>query len=543
MENKEATGRLLTPLGYVPTALTDFSKPQNSAQMLHAIQKVYKERGKAYPLIIGKLHIETYQATCSYNPANIHPNEAVGFVSQADLKYAALAMETAKKAFAEWNETPVEKRAQVLRKAAEIVRQRRFDLAALMVLEASKNWREADGDVAEAIDFLEYYAGMATHLMQYRPTDQLPGESNDYGYEGRGVAVVISPWNFPMAIATGMCVAAIVAGNTVVFKPASSTSVIGYKIVEILLEAGLPAGVINYLPGSGGQLGEFLVKHPYTVNVLFTGSKQVGFQLIKWAGDAGYEQQTHCRRVIAEMGGKNAIIVDSTADLDQAVMGAVKSAFGYQGQKCSACSRLIVLESVYDEVVRRLAGATAVLKVGDPRHPGTDLGAVIDRKAREEISRYINIGKQEGARLVYEADVSELSHRGWFIGPVIFADVKPSMVIAREEIFGPVLSVIKAENFEEALKIANGCGYKLTGGLYSRTDEHIALARKNFKVGNLYLNRPITGAIVGRQPFGGFGASGTGPKAGGPDYLFQLMEARSITENLMRRGFSPDVKN
>lgn len=537
-----ASQRLLVPENFRPEPLTDFSKIPNRLAMANAISLAETEFDKNFPLIINGVAVSTAKSIAPENPSRTKQERVLGRISQATLEHAGFAMDAAHEAFPSWSQTPAEKRAAILIKAAARMREERFRLAALEVLEASKTWKEADADIAEAIDFLEYYARMAVYLARYGSTEKLAGEANDYGYEGRGVAVVIAPWNFPLAIATGMCAAALAAGNTVVFKPASATAMTGFQLVKILLDVGLPGGVINFLPGPGKILGEYLVKHPATVNVLFTGSRQIGFQLIKWAGDAGLEQQTHCRRVIAEMGGKNAVIIDSSADLDQAVAGVVRSAFGYQGQKCSACSRVIVLESVYDEFVRRLIGATATLKVGDPCDPATDVAAVIDQKAFQDIRHFIEIGRSE-ARFTYQTDVTELSGQGWFIGPTIFTNVKPDDTIAQEEIFGPVLAVIKAQTLEEALTIANGTRYKLTGGIYSRTDEHLALARKQFAVGNLYINRPITGAVVGRQPFGGFAASGTGPKAGGPDYLLQLLEAKTITENLTRRGFSPELKN
>jgi RHH-type proline utilization regulon transcriptional repressor/proline dehydrogenase/delta 1-pyrroline-5-carboxylate dehydrogenase len=530
------------PAPYRREALTDFSVPENRAAMQKAIRKISDERGRNYPLIIDNKRILTKSVIVSENPANALPGYVVGWVSKAEKNHAEQAMNEAQKTFNDWSNLPVFERARLLMNAADLIKEQRFELAALQTLEASKTWKEADADIAEAIDFLRYYAYSALRLMPLSPTEKLSGETNEYGYRGRGVTVVISPWNFPMAIATGMCAAALVTGNTVVFKPASSTPIIGYKIVELLLQAGIPEGVINFIPGSGNALGELLVKHPYTTNILFTGSKKIGFQLIKWAAEADFEQQTHYRRVIAEMGGKNAIIVDETADLDQAVLATVKSAFGYQGQKCSACSRVIVLESVYDEFVKRLIGATATLKVGDPRFPDIDLGAVIDKAAWTTIRHLIEIGRSE-ARLIYQTDVSSLEKFGYFIGPTIFTDVNPNSVLAQEEIFGPVLSVLRAQTFEQALEIANHSRYHLTGGVFTRTDEHLAMAKKKFLAGNLYLNRGITGAVVGRQPFGGFGASGTGPKAGGPDYLLPLMESITITENLTRRGFSPELKN
>ncbi|MBI5046028.1 MAG: bifunctional proline dehydrogenase/L-glutamate gamma-semialdehyde dehydrogenase [Candidatus Niyogibacteria bacterium] len=534
--------RALVPDGYKPEPLTDFSKKENRDAMQKVLTKIRGEFNQKYPLIIGEERVFTEDLICSKNPACFGEDKAIGYVSRASREHAKRALIAAERSFADWNAVSVKERLLILLRAADIIRSRRLDLAAWQIFEASKTWREADADVAEAIDFLEYYARMAEYLMAYQSTEELRGEANECGYEGRGITIVISPWNFPMAIAAGMCSAALVSGNTVIFKPASATVVSGYKIAEIFLEAGVPSGVLNFLPGSGNELGDTLVKYRGTTNILFTGSKKVGFKLFKMAADAGEAEQTHVRRVIAEMGGKNAVIVDETADLDQAVYSVIKSAFGYQGQKCSACSRVIVLDPIYDEFVERLRGAVASLRIGMPDGPGTDVAAVIDEAAFHNIKQYIEIGKKD-SRLAHEADIGDVAGKGWFIGPIIFTDVLPESIIAQEEIFGPVLAVIRAANFKEAVQIANNSVYRLTGGVYSRTDEHLDYARKYFKAGNLYINRHITGAIVGRQPFGGFGASGSGPKAGGPDYLMPLMESRTVTECLIRRGFSPKLKN
>lgn len=542
--------RMLVPPGFKPEPLTDFALSDNRGKMKASLKGWEKDFGRIYPLFIdGKPVLAPDDFIDSKNPADFNA-PSIGRVCRPDTVLASRAMEAAQNAFPNWSALPVKERADCLRRAASIMREQKFHLSALLVLEASKTWREADADVAEAIDFLEYYAGTAEHIIPYQVTEKLYGETNEYGYGGRGVAVVISPWNFVLAIPTGMSCAALVAGNSVVFKPASATALSGYKLAEIFHQAGVPAGVFNFVPGSGRELGEFLVKHPYTTNVLFTGSNKVARQLQRWALDANEEQDTN-REVRAETGGKNAIIVDSSADLDQAIPGVIKSAFGYQGQKCSACSRVIVLENIniYDEFVSRLIEATKVLKIGDPVHAGTDMGAVIDKGALDNddekspgILQYIEIGKQE-AKLAYQKDVGKLAVRGYFIGPTIFTDVAPNAVIAQEEIFGPVLAVIRVKSFDEAIVVANSTRYNLTGGVYSRTVSRLQEARKYFRVGNLYLNRHITGAVVGRQPFGAVGrASGTGPKLGGPDYLFGLMEPKTISECITRRGFSPEIE-
>ncbi|MBI5742895.1 MAG: L-glutamate gamma-semialdehyde dehydrogenase [Candidatus Niyogibacteria bacterium] len=535
--------RLLVPRGFKPEPLTDFSLLRNRLAMKTALEFMAQKIGRNYPIIVGGTGFYLPQLASSLNPARANWGEVVGLISQAEERHANEAMRAAHDAFPEWSARGVHERARILRRAAQIMRERRFDLAAMEVYEVSKTWREADADVAEAIDFLEYYAGMAEHLMPYRPTEVLLSESNEFGYEGRGVAVVIAPWNFPIAIATGMCAAALATGNTVVFKPATSASMCGYKLVRILMEAGVPAGVINLLTGAGSVLGEALVKNEFTKNILFTGSKAVGFQLIKWAAEADFADQRQVRRVTAELGGKNAVVVDASADMDQAIFGIMRSAFGFQGQKCSACSRVIVHDSIHDEFVRRLVGAASSLQLGDPEDPATDIGAVIDKAAFERVNRYIKIGFEEGATLEYQEEARGVLWRGYFVGPAIFSNVLPTSRLAQEEIFGPVLAVIRAESFAAAIAVANDSEYHLTGGIYSRTEEHLALARRELRVGNLYINRGVTGAVVGRQPFGGFGASGTGPKAGGPDYLVPLMEARTITESLVRRGFSPKLKN
>jgi RHH-type proline utilization regulon transcriptional repressor/proline dehydrogenase/delta 1-pyrroline-5-carboxylate dehydrogenase len=393
--------------------------------------------------------------------------------------------------------------------------------------------QQADAEVSEAIDFCRYYAAEMERLDQGYGFDVV-GETNRYIYQPRGIALVISPWNFPFAIATGMTVAALAAGNCTLLKPAETASVIGSKIAEVLLEAGIPQGVFQFVPGRGSLVGAYMVKHADVHLIAFTGSREVGCRIY---ADAAIVQpgQKHLKRVIAEMGGKNAIIVDDSADLDQAVVGTVKSAFGYTGQKCSACSRVIVLDSVYDAFLARFVEATRSLNIGDAAQPSTEVGPVIDATAQARIKEYIETGKQE-AEIALEMPTPST---GYFVGPTIFKNVPATATIAQEEIFGPVVAVIRVKNFTEALEVANSTDYALTGGLYSRTPLHIQRASEEFEVGNLYLNRTITGAIVSRQPFGGFKLSGVGSKAGGPDYLLQFLEPRHITENIQRQGFAP----
>src|SRR5919199_288863 len=510
---------------------TDYAEVEARQKAQEAFQIVRERLGKTYlPLINGE-YIETTETVNSVNPSN--PSEVIGNIGLLSMEQAEQALQAAKAAFPSWRKTPVRQRAGVLRKAADLMEQRRAELSAWIVLEVGKPLREADGEVSEAIDFCRYYADEMERLDQGYNYD-IAGENNRYVYHPRGIAVVISPWNFPFAIATGMTVAALVAGNCTLLKPAEVSSVIGAKIAEILVDAGIPKGVFQFVPAKGSTVGSFMVKHPDVHLIAFTGSQEVGCRIYV---DAAHVQsgQKHLKRVIAEMGGKNAIIVDESADLDQAVTGVVQSAFGYSGQKCSACSRVIVLEPVYDAFVERMVEATRSLNIGAAEAPSTQVGPVIDANARDRIREYIEKGRQE-AEVALEMPAPDT---GYFIGPVIFSEVSPDATIAQEEIFGPVVAVIRAKNFQEALDIANGTNYALTGGLYSRTPSHIDQATAEFEVGNLYINRTTTGAIVSRQPFGGFKMSGVGSKAGGPDYLLQFLEPRTITENIQRQGFAP----
>ncbi|QLE50061.1 L-glutamate gamma-semialdehyde dehydrogenase [Nostoc sp. C057] len=522
----------LTPNShFLGAADTDYAVEEIRTKAAQAFQSVRQQLGKTYlPLINGE-YVNTSEFVDSLNPSNF--SEVVGKVGLISVEQAEQAMQAAKAAFPGWRKTPAKQRADILRKAGDLMELRRAELSAWIVLEVGKPVKEADGEVSEAIDFCRYYADEIERLDKGVNYD-LAGETNRYIYHPRGIVVVISPWNFPLAIACGMTVAALVSGNCTLLKPAETSSVITAKLTEILIEAGFPKGVFQYVPGKGSQVGAYLVNHPDTHVIAFTGSQEVGCRIYAEAAILKPGQK-HMKRVIAEMGGKNAIIVDESADLDQAVVGVVQSAFGYSGQKCSAASRVIVLEPIYEAFVQRLVEATKSLNIGEAELPSTQVGPVIDANARDRIREYIEKGKAE-AQLALELPAPE---QGYFIGPVIFSEVSPNAVISQQEIFGPVLAVIRVKDFQEALAVANGTNYALTGGLYSRTPSHIQQAQTEFEVGNLYINRNITGAIVGRQPFGGFKLSGVGSKAGGPDYLLQFLEPRAVTENIQRQGFAP----
>ncbi|MFN3648351.1 MAG: L-glutamate gamma-semialdehyde dehydrogenase [Armatimonadota bacterium] len=511
-----------------------FTAAEERDRFAAALRKVRGEFGREYPLLIDGREQHSGDWIESLNPAR--PAEVVGRVASATLQQAEAAVRAAAAAYPAWRDLGAEARAGYLLQAAARLRERRDEFSACQVWEAGKTWREADADVTEAIDFLEYYAREALRLSQPIPLN-VPGETNSLFYVPRGVGVVIPPWNFPLAILTGMLSATIVSGNTAVLKPATQTPVIAAMLVQILQEIGLPAGVVNFVPGPGAEVGEYLVRHPLVHVIAFTGSRAVGTRIMRLAAEV-VEGQHHLKRVIAELGGKNAILIDSDADIDDAVLGTAASAFGFQGQKCSACSRAIVVGGNYDLFVRRLVEASRSLRIGMPEEPLHFMGPVIEGRARDNIRKAIEGGKQV-ARLALETDVSHLGD-GYFVGPTIFTDVPHESPLAQEEIFGPVLAVMRAESFAHALELANGTSYALTGGLYSRSPSRLEQAREQFRVGNLYLNRKITGAIVGRQPFGGFKMSGIGSKAGGPDYLLQFLEPRTVTENTIRRGFAPE---
>ena len=506
-------------------ALTDFSVKENQNAIQAALEKVKSEFGRVYPLVIGGQAIHTDRTLASVNPSR-HA-EIIGTVAQGTSEHGELAINAAWDAFADWSRLPMAARADHLFKLAAIMRREKAELTAWLILEVGKNWVEADADVAEAIDFCEYYARQALKIDCGNQPVPLPGERNNFVYIPLGVGLVISPWNFPLAILLGMTAAAIVAGNTVIIKPANTAAVVGAKVFSLIEKAGFPAGVVNYLPGSGSDVGEYLVKHPRTRFVNFTGSMAVGLRINEQAA-VTQPGQIWIKRVVAEMGGKDCIIVDETADLEAAAAGIVQSAFGFQGQKCSACSRAIIVDSVYDEVLRLVVDRTEKLTVGEAAE-NCPAGAVIDAAAFAKITGYIKDCAREG-RLVAGGQYDD--SKGYYINPTVIADVKPDARLAQEEVFGPVLAVIKAQDFDEALAIANDTIYGLTGALYSQDRSRLERAKVEFHVGNLYFNRGCTGALVGVHPFGGFNMSGTDSKAGGPDYVQLFMQAKSISERL-----------
>lgn len=514
--------------------LRDFSYQQVRDDFAAALAKVKKQLPLRVPISLAGESLQQPGARRE-NPARL--SETVAQVSYATAAQAARAVAAAHAAFPAWRDRPVQERAAMLGKAAQLMRDRRDELAAVMLLEVGKTPREADGDVCEAIDFCEYYAREAVKLMGTQKLNSPAGEANVFFYEPRGVTAVIAPWNFPCAILCGMTVGALVTGNTVIMKPAEQSSAIGYKLYEILRAAGIPGEVLHFLPGRGEEVGAAIAQAKDTALVVFTGSRDVGMQLVRGASEL-IPGQDHIRKVILELGGKNAIIVDDDADLDEAVIGVVQSAFGYQGQKCSACSRAIVVGDRHDEFVERLVAATQTLRQGEPDDFAQNFGPVVDKEAFDRLSKAISQGTQ---RLKPALTATPDDSRGYFIPPQILLCADPADKLAQEELFGPVLVVLKARDFAHALEIANGTSYALTGGVFTRSPEHLEQARRSFRVGNLYLNRGITGALVSRQPFGGLKLSGIGSKAGGPDYLLQFVEPRVVTENTMRRGFAPDA--
>jgi 1-pyrroline-5-carboxylate dehydrogenase len=508
--------------------LTDFSDPDNQRRMREALAQVHGELGESHPLILGDREVHEGPLADSVNPAN--PDQVVGRFVQGTVEHADEAVRAAAEAFESWKRRSWEERADIGFRAAEALRRRKFEFSALMVYEVSKTWAEADGDIAELIDFAEYYARQALELGGDQDVVDYPGEDNQLRYIPLGVGIVIPPWNFPSAIMGGMTVAAIVTGNTVVVKPAHTSPTIAYRFVRLLLdEVGVPPGVVNFITGPGGLIGDALVDHPKTRFIAFTGSKEIGLRIYERASKK-QPGQIWLKRTILEMGGKDAIVVDETADLDDAANGIVASAFGFQGQKCSACSRAIVVDAVYDAVLEKVAERTRKLNYGDPADPGTYMGAVIDDKAFRKIREYIDIGRQEG-RIVVGGDVDPAA-RGYFIPPTVIADVAPDSRVAQEEIFGPVLAFIRARDYDHALEIANGTEFGLTGAVYSNDEGRLERASDEFHVGNLYLNRKCTGALVGVHPFGGFNMSGTDSKAGGPDYLLLFTQGKSIARKL-----------
>ena len=498
--------------------------------MQQALEAVRGQLGRQWTSSSGILRL-TGPLMESRNPGR--PDQVVGRLPSASAGDIEQALRQGVQAQELWRDTTTERRVDILHDVASLMRSRRDELAAWEVMECGKPWREADADLAEAIDFLEYYTASWRNHASPKRLGQEPGELNQRLYSPRGVTAVIAPWNFPLAIPTGMVSAALVTGNPVIFKPSERSPMMGHWLTEILEEAGVPEGVFSCLQG-GPDVGRALVCHPDIATIAFTGSKDVGLNILKDAGTLRQGQRM-VKRVLAEMGGKNAIIVDETADLDDAIIGVVSSFTSYAGQKCSACSRAIVHRAIYEIFLDRLKEAVLSLQIGCPEEPGTQVGPVIDRRAQSKIREYIEIGKKE-ARLLVEGAVTE---PGWYVGPTVFADVAPTHRIAQEEIFGPILSVMKAASFQDALALANSTAYALTGGVYSRSPANLELAQQQFDVGNLYLNRPITGALVGRQPFGGHRLSGVGAKAGGEEYLTQFVVTRVVSEQTLRRGFAP----
>jgi 1-pyrroline-5-carboxylate dehydrogenase len=513
--------------GFKNEAFTDFSTPENLRKMKEALELVGRQLGREYPLIVGRHRLTTDGKIKSLDPSR--PAQVVGVHQKAGAEHAEGAMQAALDAYETWSRTKVEVRASLLLGAAETIRERKFEFCAWLTYEVGKNWAEADADVGETIDFLEFYAREALRLAEARTPIQLPGERNELLYIPLGVGAVIPPWNFPFAIMAGMTVAAIVTGNTVILKPSSDSPTIAAKFVEVLEEAGMPGGVVNFCPGSGATFGNAIVEHPKTRFIAFTGSKEVGLDIHERAAKtkAG---QVWIKRTILEMGGKDSIVVCADADLDAAVDGVAASAFGFSGQKCSACSRAIVEEPIYDIFVERLRERVAKLTVGDPSD-NHNLGPVVNKAAMDSILGYIATGKKEG-RLLTGGNPVKTKNDGYFLEPTVFADIAPDAVIAQEEIFGPVLAVIKVKSFEEGLKVANNTEYGLTGALYTADRGRLEIARREFQVGNLYFNRKCTGAMVGAHPFGGFNMSGTDSKAGGPDYLLLFTQAKSVAEKI-----------
>lgn len=506
--------------------MTDFSKPENKKAFEEALTQMKARMGEDVPLLINGERIMTDRKFQSVNPAKT--TEVIANVSKANQEQAELAMQAAVNTFETWKYVDPKERAEYLFKAADLMRKKKHLFSACMVLEVGKSWPEADGDTAEAIDFLEFYGHEMIRYASEPKTStvQIPTEQGRVEYIPLGVCLVIPPWNFPNAIMTGMTVASIVTGNTVVLKPASDSPMQAWLTVELLEEVGLPKGVLNFCPGSGSEIGDYLVEHPKTRLIAFTGSKEVGLRIIEKAAKIS-DGQIWIKRVIAEMGGKDPILVDKDADLEQAAAGIVKSAFGYQGQKCSACSRAILHKDIYDELVEKVVAKTKEIKMGDTTDYNNNMGPVSSKSAFNSISKYIEIGKGEGKCLV-GGDV-EKDQEGWFIPPTVIADVDPKATIAQEEIFGPVLAIIKADSFEHGLEIVNDSEYGLTGAFYSQNMKNIEKAEKEFHVGNLYINRGSTGALVGVHPFGGFNMSGTDSKAGGEDYLLIFLQAKLIS--------------
>ena len=512
---------------FVNEPLTDFNREDNARKMRSAIEKVRGQLGREYDLVIGGKRVKTSDKIKSINPAK--PSQVVGLHQKAGKEHVEPAMQAALRAFDSWSRTSVEERASLLFRVGDLMRERKFELCAWLVFEVSKNWAEADADIAETIDFCEFYSREALRLAKVDAPVQLPGERDHLFYIPLGVGAVIPPWNFPAAIMAGMTLASIVSGNTVILKPSSDSPTIGAKFVELLEEAGMPDGVVNFCPGAGASFGNSVVAHPKTRFIAFTGSREVGLDINKSAATQA-PGQIWIKRAILEMGGKDAIIVDSEADLDSAVEGVAQAAFGFQGQKCSACSRAIVDERIYDKFLDRLKARVEKINVGDPAE-NANMGAVINEGSMKSILDYIEIGKKDG-RLITGGSRVTNAGEGYFLQPTVIADIPPKSRLEQEEVFGPVLAVIKAKNYDHALEIANDTEFGLTGAVYSKSRDKIERAIREFHVGNLYINRKCTGAMVGAHPFGGFNMSGTDSKAGGPDYLYLFTQAKSVAEKI-----------
>jgi 1-pyrroline-5-carboxylate dehydrogenase len=512
---------------FVNEPFTDFKSAENARKMKAALDLVSGQLGREYDLIIGGKRLRTEGKIRSMNPAR--PSQLVGVHQKAGAEHAELAMQAALEAFETWSRTPVETRLSLLLAAADIIRQRKFEFCAWLTYEVGKNWAEADADVGETIDFLEFYSREALRLSRAVTPIQLPGEKDELMYVPLGVGAVIPPWNFPFAIMAGMTAASIVTGNTVILKPSSDSPTIAAKFIEVLEEAGMPGGVVNFCPGSGASFGNAIVEHKKTRFIAFTGSRDVGLEIHERAAKH-QKGQIWIKRTILEMGGKDSILVCADSDVDAAVDGVVSSAFGFSGQKCSACSRAIVEAPVYDVFLERLRERVTKLTVGDPV-TNPNMGPVVNKAAFDSILGYIETGKKEG-RLLAGGNAVKTEDGGYFLEPTVIADIAPDAVIAQEEIFGPVLSVIKVADIEEGLAVANNTEYGLTGAIYSQSRAALDAARNEYHVGNLYLNRKCTGAMVGAHPFGGFNMSGTDSKAGGPDYLLLFTQAKSVAEKL-----------
>jgi len=513
--------------GFVNEPFVDFKSPENARNMKNALDLVAGQLGREYDLVIGGRHSKTESKIRSLNPAR--PAQVVGVHQKAGAEHAEEAMAAALQAFESWSRTSVDTRVSLVLAAADIIRTRKLEFCAWLTYEVGKNWAEADADVAETIDFLEFYAREALRLAATTTPIQYPGERDQLLYIPLGVGAVIPPWNFPFAIMAGMTAASIVTGNTVILKPSSDSPTIAAKFVEVLEEAGLPGGVVNFCPGSGATFGNAIVQHPKTRFIAFTGSKEVGLDIHERAAKT-QPGQIWIKRTILEMGGKDSILVCADADIDSAADGIVASAFGFSGQKCSACSRAIVEAPVYEALIDRIKERVSKLTVGDPT-ANANLGPVVNKTALDSMLAYIETGKREG-RLAAGGNALQTAEGGYFIEPTVFADIAPDAIIAQEEIFGPVLAIIKVNSYEEGLAVANNTEYGLTGSIYTADRERLIHASREFHVGNLYLNRKCTGAMVGAHPFGGFNMSGTDSKAGGPDYLLLFTQAKSVAEKL-----------